>query len=103
MIEKETKLEFLQRQSHDQLVTFILNSDMREEMFAEKLFLLTGCGSFGSQDGTCGGCVECFYNNRDLHDRCCLFQMALHSYRTTKYAQIREKAKEKTEDIICEY
>lgn len=70
-----------------QLEVMVNNKDYVIDILRDRLFLITGCREFGGQDGTNGGCVECFYNTPDLHNRCCLFQMAMHSYIVQKHSQ----------------
>lgn len=77
---EKSKREFLKNQSHEQLEIFVLNGDAIEDDLRNRLFLLSGCGNFGGQDGTDGSCVECFYNDRELYERCCLFQSACHMH-----------------------
>lgn len=84
MHNQENKREFLKKQSHEQLEVFVLNGKIIEDNLRDRLFLLTGCSNFGGQDGMNGACIECFYENRDLHERCCLFQTAMHSYLINK-------------------
>ena len=90
MDKRDKYRDFLKKQSHEQLEIFLLNEDLVEDNLRSRLFLLTGCGDFGGQDGTNGSCVECYYNNRDLHDRCCLFQVAAHTYLMNKEKQEKE-------------
>ena len=80
MQEKETKREWLKKQSHEQLEIFVFNHEYTESVLRDRLFLLSGCHDFGGQDGTNGSCVECCYNNPELHERCCLFQAAVHTH-----------------------
>lgn len=86
-IQREEKHKFLKNQSHEQLEIFVLNGDAVEDNLRSRLFLLAGCGNFGGQDGTDGSCVECYYNNRELHERCCLFQTVAHTYLINKERQ----------------
>ena len=74
----ESKEDFLKNQTHEQLEIFVKNGDLIQDNLRERLFLLSGCWDFGGEDGTNGACVECYYNNRELHERCCLFQSAMH-------------------------
>ena len=76
MFDKEsgkTKREWLMEQSHEQLVTFIMNGDMTQDILREKLYLLAGCRNFGSSDGMDGSCVDCYHENRLLFNRCYMF------------------------------
>ena len=72
---------FLEKQSKGQLIIFLNNKDLIENSLRERLELLSGCPCFGEQDGTNGACVECYYNNRILNERCCVFQESLIRYR----------------------
>lgn len=81
----ESKEDFLKNQTHEQLEIFIKNGDLIQDNLRERLFLLSGCGDFGGQDGTNGSCVECYYNNRGLHERCCLFQTVVHMHLLNKH------------------
>ena len=83
--------KFLEEQSHETLVTFIMNSEMREDMLRDRLYLLSGCRYFGESDGMNGSCVDCLNNNPGLHERCCLFHIAAHQYLAQKYSKVREK------------
>lgn len=80
----KTKREWLREQSQEQLITFIMNGDMMQDILRDKLFILTGCHDFGSSDGMNGSCVECCYENRALFDRCCLFGDAYRKYESLK-------------------
>ena len=55
-----------------------------EELLRDKLFILSGCEHFGDQDGMNGCCIDCYNDNPHLHQRCCLFQTAVYSYRKNK-------------------
>lgn len=91
----KTKREFLAQQTHEQLEIFVLNHEFTEKTLRDRLFLLAGCHNFGGQDGTDGSCVECFYKNKQLHERCCLFQTVSHAYHCSK---IETNGELKTED-----
>lgn len=54
-----------------------MNQDRREDDLRNRLKKLSGCGDFGRHDGMNGSCVECFYEDRDLFDRCCNFEEKL--------------------------
>lgn len=82
-----TDREYLRSVSHRQLEIMVRNSGYVNELLRDRLFLITGCRDFGGQDGTDGGCVECFYHNPELHNRCCLFQMMAHNYILQKHSQ----------------
>jgi len=96
---REEKRDYLKRQTHEQLEICILNNEMMEDILRDRLYLLSGCRNFGGQDGTDGSCIDCYITNRDLHQRCCLFQTSAHMYLTTKYETIRKNFKDTTEDI----
>lgn len=91
---KGEKRDYLKRQTHEQLEIFILNNDMVEENLRDRLHLLTGCGNFGGQDGTDGSCIDCYMTNKDLHQRCCLFQTSAHMYITQKYEDVYKRFKD---------
>ena len=77
----KTKQEYYETQSKDQLIIFLNNQDYTESTLRDKLFLLGGCHNFGGCDGTDGACVECYYNNQALFDRCSYFADAYIKYR----------------------
>lgn len=56
----------------------------------ERLFLLTGCEVFGKQDGMVGCCVDCFYENRDLFDKCTKFTDKVSDYNIKKLGENNE-------------
>ena len=89
----ENKHDFLAKQSHEQLEIMVLNGEMVEDNLRDRLFLLTGCSNFGGQDGTDGACIDCYYNNRDLHERCCLFQEISRKHFMSKCLAVRQAAK----------
>lgn len=69
--DKKTYYENLPK---EQLVTFLLNQDYILNLTERKVTFLTGYPAFGNSDGTDGTCVECFYNNKALFERCKKFQ-----------------------------
>ena len=79
--------EYLRSVSHRQLEIMVRNRSYVNELLRDRLFLITGCRDFGGQDGTNCSCVECFYHNPELHNRCCLFQMTAHNYILQKHSQ----------------
>jgi len=79
-----TKDEFYKQQSKEQLIIFLKNQDYEIQRLRDKLFLLTGCQGFGNSDGMDGGCVDCYFNNRNSWERCNFFQSAFHEYRKQK-------------------
>lgn len=95
---KEEKRDYLKKQTHEQLEICILNNDMVEDILRDRLYLLSGCRNFGGQDGTDGSCIDCYITNKNLHQRCRLFQTSAHMYLTTKYEAVRKNFKDKIED-----
>ncbi len=87
----ESKEDFLKNQTHEQLEIFVKNGELIQDNLRQRLFVLAGCGDFGGQDGTNGSCVECYYNNRELHERCCLFQSALHIHLLNQRKSVAEE------------
>ena len=77
----QSKEEWLNEQSKEQLIIFIKNDEYENQRLRDKIALLTGCAGFGDCDGMDGSCIECYYNNTQLHQRCHLFQSAFHQYR----------------------
>ena len=63
--------EFL---TNKQLQIFLHNQKYITETLRDRLFKLTGCKDFGNLDGMNGTCVDCFYNERELFDRCWNFK-----------------------------
>lgn len=88
--EKEDNLKNL---THEQLEVCISNKDMINDILRDRLYLLSGCRNFGGQDGMDGGCVECSFKNKDLHQRCCLFQISARMYLQEKYKNAYDEAK----------
>lgn len=83
MIESlKSRDEYLMGQSKEQLIIFIKNLELIESGLRDKLFLITGCRSFGGCDGTDGSCVECSENNSRQWERCYLFEIAYRRYRS---------------------
>lgn len=80
----KTKEEWYAEQSKEQLIIFLKNDDYEMQRLRDKIRLLTGCQGFGDCDGTNGGCIECAYDNPELHERCHLFQPAFHQYRKNR-------------------
>ena len=69
-----SKKDYYETLSKEELITFLLNSDYRIENIEEKLYMLTGCGCYGDCDGMNGSCVDCDINNPELRKRCSEFQ-----------------------------
>lgn len=91
MKELQSKEEWLNEQSKEQLIIFYKNNEYEKQRLRDKIALLTGCAGFGDCDGTDGGCVDCYFDSPQLHQRCHLFQSAFHQYRKEK----REKENNK--------
>ena len=66
--------EFLDKQSREQLYIFLNNDEYIINSLRERLYKLTGCHDFGNVDGMNGTCIDCFYNNRPLFDKCWNFK-----------------------------
>ena len=64
----------LQNETKEQLIIFLHNSEYTVDNLRDRLYRLTGCGDFGNVDGTVGTCVECFYDNPELFNKCWEFQ-----------------------------
>lgn len=69
--DKKTYYESLPK---ERLVTYLMNQDYFLNLIEKKIAFLTGCPAFGNSDGTDGACVECFYHNHVLFERCEKFQ-----------------------------
>lgn len=70
--DKKTYYESLPKKK--QLITFLINQDYILELTEKKVAFLTGCPVFGNSDGSDGTCIDCFYNNKDLFNKCEKFQ-----------------------------
>lgn len=77
----QSKEEWLNEQSKEQLIIFYKNNEYIINNLQNKIEFLTGCSCFGDPNGTDGACVECYYNNSQLHNRCLLFHPAIREYR----------------------
>ena len=66
--------EFLDKQSREQLYIFLNNDEYIINSLRERLYKLTGCHDFGNVDGMNGTCIDCFYTNRPLFDKCWNFK-----------------------------
>lgn len=84
MTSRDKKREYLKQQPQELLVTFIMNGDYIEEGLRDRLFLLSGCRNFGESDGMNGACIDCFYENKDLHFRCRSFEAMMCCHRKMK-------------------
>ena len=60
----------------EQLKIFLHNQEYEIESLRNRLYRLTGCNNFGNLDGMDGSCVECFYNDRKLFDKCWEFKFS---------------------------
>ena len=59
--------EFL---TNEQLRIFLHNQDYIIESLRQRLWRLTGCKDFGNLDGMNGACIECFYDDKQLFEKC---------------------------------
>lgn len=66
----KTKEEFYKAQTKEQLIIFLMNQELTNNRLENTLVELTGCCHFGEVDGTNGACVECFYENKELFNKC---------------------------------
>jgi len=73
-IKEQSRDEFLESQSKEQLIIFLKNTEYANKILREKLKMLTGCSGFGNQDCMDGSCVDCYYEEPELHAKCCQFQ-----------------------------
>lgn len=89
------KDEFYKKQSKEQLVVFLHNSDLENISLRERLFLLGGCYDFGGSDGTNGACVECSFRNKPLWDRCNRFSKMHREYIADEMAREKTVAETK--------
>lgn len=64
------KDEFLKKQTKEQLIIFLHNDDYIIDDLRTRLYKLTGCGNFGGVDGMNDSCIKCFYNNKELFQKC---------------------------------
>ena len=69
-----TKDDFLNEQTKEQIIIFLHNTELQLENLRERMEKLTGCREFGNLDGMNGACVECFYEERELFDKCWNFK-----------------------------
>lgn len=92
----KTKEEFLKNCTHEELEIFVLNHERSEKELRKRLFLLSGCGDYGRHDPMNGSCVDCYYEHRDLFERCCAFEDMVSSY---DKAEKRRKDKEKIKEF----
>ena len=67
---KLTDDNFLKEQTKEQIIIFLHNTELQLESLRNRMEKLTGCREFGMVDGMNGACVECFYEDRKLFDKC---------------------------------
>ena len=65
-----TDIDFLKEQTKEQLIIFFHNTELQLESLRDRMYKLTGCREFGALDGMNGNCIECFYNDRKLFEKC---------------------------------
>lgn len=65
-----TDIDFLKEQTKEQLIIFFHNTELQLENLRDRMYKLTGCREFGALDGMNGNCVECFYDDRKLFEKC---------------------------------
>ncbi len=84
--------------SYKDLEIRLSNIQLENEMLRKKMFLLTGCERFGDIDGMDGSCVDCYYDNKELNNKCARFSFG---YRICwkKYCEEKENIKEDTVEI----
>ena len=68
--QEQTYEEFLNAQTKEQIIIFLHNTELELEDTQRRMEKITGCRIFGELDGMNGACVECFYNNKPLFDKC---------------------------------
>ena len=69
-----TNDEFLEEQTKEQIIIFLHNTEYELESLRKRMGKLTGCREFGALDGMNGTCIECFYNNKKLFEKCEAFK-----------------------------
>lgn len=62
--------DFLKNQTKEQLIIFLHNTELQLENLRDRMYKITGCCEFGALDGMNGNCIECFYNDRKLFEKC---------------------------------
>jgi len=65
-----TDENFLKHQTKKQLIIYLHNTELELENLRNRMYKITGCRDFGNPDGTDGVCVECYYNKKELFDKC---------------------------------
>ena len=66
--------EELEKESKEQLIIWLLNSEKTRIQLHKRLDKLTGCGDFGLCDAMVGFCVECSYEQPELFEKCWNFK-----------------------------
>lgn len=66
--------DYYESQDKEQLIVFLLNGKRENELLHKKIRMLTGCSCFGNSDPMDGSCVDCYYENQELHIKCRKFQ-----------------------------
>lgn len=67
--DKVIECEQLKREI-EELKIQLHNDDYIIASLRKRMKQLTGCPNFGMVDGMNGACVECFYEDRELFDKC---------------------------------
>ena len=70
----KTKDEFYMQQTKEQLIIFLHNKDLIIKSLQNRMYALTGCEDYGRCDGMNGACITCFYDERDLWEKCNAFR-----------------------------
>ena len=70
--------------SYEQLEIFYNNSKLCEKLLRERLFVIGGCYDFGGEDPMVGSCIDCYYNEPDLFEKCRAFQDKVCKHRFNK-------------------
>ncbi len=66
--------EYLQMQTKEQLIIFLVNADYTIESLRRRIKSLTGCEDFGNMDGMNGSCVECEREDPEIFQKCWNFK-----------------------------
>ena len=84
---------------YNDLIIRLNNTELENEILREKLYLLTGCRGYGSIDGMNGACIECYYEDKELNDRCMNFS---HEYRNhwKNYCENKIKNNKNNNNIV---
>ena len=62
--------DFLKDQTKEQLIIFLHNTELQLESLRDRMYKITGCREFGTLNGINGNCIECFYNDKKLFEKC---------------------------------